>query len=66
MSLKNEEIDQVLLRDKLQIIITTITILEEKYSKYFNEEDKEILLQINNSVDSINNELNKLGPKLNS
>jgi len=66
MVLKNEEIDQGLLRDKLHIINTAVAILEKKYSKYFNEEDKGILLKINNSMDSINNELNKLDPELTS
>ena len=66
MTLKNEEIDQALLRDKLQIIKTSIAIFEAKYSKFFNEDDKGILLKINNSLDSIKDELNKLDPELTS
>ena len=58
MSLKNEEIDQSLLRDKLHNIKTAITLFEEKYSKYFNEDDKALLLKIHSSIDSIKNELN--------
>ena len=45
MSLKNEEIDQVFLRDKLQIIKTAIAIFDAKYSKFFNKDDKKILLK---------------------
>lgn len=63
MSLKNEEIDQVFLRDKLQIIKTSIAIFDAKYSKFFNKDDKGILLKINNSINSIKSELDKLDEK---
>jgi len=63
MSLKNEEIDQVFLRDKLQIIKTAIAIFDAKYSKFFNKDDEKILLKINNSINSIKSELDKLDEK---